>query len=94
MELSYSKREEDDTGAKRKRTRGILEGKPSTKLMIRNVAFQTTRKDLRELFGAYGQLKSVRIPKKFDGTGRGFAFIEYLTKDDAKSAFEHLQKYY
>lgn len=93
LELSYSKRENDDEEKKRKRSRGIMEGKPTTKLLVRNLAFQATRNDLRELFGAYGELKSIRIPKKFDGSNRGFGFVEFLTKDDTKSAFEHLQKY-
>eukprot|EP00873_Tetraselmis_striata_P008031 jgi/Tetstr1/428295/TSEL_001828.t1 len=36
------------------------------RLMVRNVAFETTRKELSSLFGAVGQLKSLRLPKKFD----------------------------
>ena len=40
----------------------------------------------------FGELKSVRLPKKSIGSGshRGFAFIEFLTKQDAKRAFESL----
>jgi len=40
---------------------------------------------------AFGQVKSVRLPKKFDGKSRGFAFVELLTKQEAKNAFEALQ---
>ena len=38
------------------------------------------------LFRPFGELKSVRLPKKSIGSGshRGFAFIEFLTKQDAK----------
>lgn len=36
------------------------------------------------------QVKSVRMPKKFDGTHRGFAFVEFLTRDEAKAAVEAL----
>lgn len=36
------------------------------------------------------QLKSVRLPRKFDGGHRGFAFVEYLTRKEAKLAFEAL----
>ncbi|CAG8619995.1 6527_t:CDS:10 [Funneliformis mosseae] len=53
--------------------------------------FETTIKELRELFGAYGQIKSLRIPKKFDRTSRGFAFIEFLTKRDARNVMENLR---
>jgi multiple RNA-binding domain-containing protein 1 len=32
----------------------------------------------------------VRVPKKFDGKHRGFAFVEYLSKQDAAKAMEAL----
>ena len=34
----------------------------------------------------FGELKSVRLPKKMSGTGshRGFGFVDFLTKQDAK----------
>eukprot|EP00833_Pecoramyces_ruminatium_P000003 jgi/Orpsp1_1/1174035/evm.model.c7180000048652.2 len=62
----------------------------STKLIIRNIPFEATKKDLRELFGTYGQIKSLRLPKKFDGSHRGFGFIDFLTKQEAKNVFENL----
>lgn len=40
---------------------------------------QATVKELRELFSSFGQLKRVRLPKKFDGGHRGFAFVDFLT---------------
>ncbi len=47
-------------------------GKVSNKLVVHNVAFEATKKELTELFGAYGQLKTVRLPvKKFGGSHRG-----------------------
>jgi multiple RNA-binding domain-containing protein 1 len=64
--------------------------KPTSKLLVRNVPFEATKKELRELFGTFGQLKSVRIPRKFDHTHRGFAFVEFLTKQEAQTAFEAL----
>ncbi|CAG8654596.1 25827_t:CDS:10 [Gigaspora margarita] len=63
----------------------------STKIIVKNVAFETTKKELKELFSAYGQIKTLRLPKKFDGTSRGFAFIEFLTKRDARNVMEQLQ---
>ena len=63
----------------------------STKLIIRNVPFEATKKDITDLFGTFGQLKRVRLPKKYDGsTHRGFAFVDFLTKQEAKTAFENL----
>ena len=37
-----------------------------------------------------GQIKSLRLPKKFDGSHRGFAFIDFLTRQEADNAFEAL----
>ena len=39
----------------------------------------------------FEQIKSIRLPKKFDGNHRGFAFVEFLTKKEAGNAFEALQ---
>ncbi|KAJ3022223.1 hypothetical protein HKX48_006745 [Thoreauomyces humboldtii] len=61
-----------------------------TKLIVRNIPFEATKKDLQQLFSTFGQLKSVRIPRKFDGQHRGFGFIDFLTKQEAKRAFESL----
>ncbi|CAN6240847.1 unnamed protein product [Urochloa humidicola] len=63
--------------------------KSSTKLLIRNVAFEATEKDLRLLFSPFGQIKSLRLPMKF-GSHRGFAFVEYVTKQEAQNALQAL----
>ncbi|CAL5025497.1 unnamed protein product [Urochloa decumbens] len=63
--------------------------KSSTKLLVRNVAFEATEKDLRQLFSPFGQIKSLRLPMKF-GSHRGFAFVEYVTKQEAQNALEAL----
>jgi len=47
--------------------------------MIRNIAFQATKNDIKELFQEYGSLRKVRLPKKMDGSHRGFAFVEFET---------------
>jgi len=57
-----------------------------TKLVVRNVAFEATRRDLQSLFGPFGHMKSCRLPKKLDGSHRGFAFVEFTTKQEAKAA--------
>ncbi|KAF3789922.1 putative RNA-binding protein 19 [Nymphaea thermarum] len=64
--------------------------KSSTKLIVRNIAFEATKKDLKQLFSPFGQIKHLRLPKKFDGKHRGFAFVEYVTKQEAQSAFDAL----
>ncbi|KAI3455775.1 hypothetical protein Pfo_012438 [Paulownia fortunei] len=61
----------------------------STKLIVRNVAFEATEKDLRQLFSPFGQIKSLRLPMRF-GNHRGFAFVEYVTKQEAQNALQAL----
>lgn len=74
-----------------KRAAGDAEGEGrKSKIIVRNVAFEATSNEIRELFGAFGQLKRVRMPKKFDGRHRGFAFVEFLTEQEARNAFSAL----
>ncbi|KAF8549405.1 hypothetical protein OG21DRAFT_1470054 [Imleria badia] len=63
----------------------------TTKMIVKNVPFEATKKDIRELFGAHGQLKSVRLPKRFDARSRGFAFLEFVTRHEAESAYAALR---
>jgi multiple RNA-binding domain-containing protein 1 len=63
---------------------------PSSKILVKNLAFEAGPKDLRQLFGTFGQIKSVRMPKKFDGAHRGFGFVDFVTKNEALQAFQAL----
>jgi multiple RNA-binding domain-containing protein 1 len=62
-----------------------------TKIIIKNIPFQATKKDVRSLFGAYGQLRSVRVPKKFDRSARGFAFADFVSPREAENAMDALK---
>jgi len=64
----------------------------NTKIMVRNVPFEATRAEILRLFGAFGQLRRVRLPKKFDGTHRGFAFCEFVTGKEAQAAMAALAR--
>jgi multiple RNA-binding domain-containing protein 1 len=61
-----------------------------TKLLIRNIPFEASKRELRELFSTFGQIKAIRLPKKITGEHRGFCFVDFLTKQEAKHAFESL----
>ncbi|KAJ1899699.1 Multiple RNA-binding domain-containing protein 1, partial [Kickxella alabastrina] len=63
----------------------------STKLVVKNVPFEATRKDIRDLVSAFGQTKSVRLPKKFSGGHRGFAFVEFLTPQEAQHVLDTMK---
>ena len=67
-------------------------GKPSTKLLVRNIPFQATKEEVTALFRTFGELAAVRLPRKMAGTGdhRGFAFVEFNSISDAKAAFSSL----
>ncbi|KAJ1731149.1 Multiple RNA-binding domain-containing protein 1 [Coemansia sp. Benny D160-2] len=63
----------------------------STKLVVKNIPFEATRKDIRDLVSAFGQVKSVRLPKKFNGGHRGFAFVEFLTPQEAQHVLDTMK---
>ncbi|KAI9727396.1 MAG: Multiple RNA-binding domain-containing protein 1 [Cirrosporium novae-zelandiae] len=62
-----------------------------TKVIIKNLPFEASKKDIRSLLSSYGQLKSVRVPKKFDNSARGFAFAEFISPREAENAIEALK---
>lgn len=62
-----------------------------TKIIIKNLPFEASKKDVRSLFGPYGQLRSVRMPKKFDSSTRGFAFADFVTAREAENAIDALR---
>ena len=75
--------------------RGVGQGqgdsdKSNNKLVVRNLAFQASQKELHGLFSSFGQVKKIRIPKKNGGTHRGFAFIDFTTHQEAVNAMTAL----
>ena len=110
--LKFSSSNDKNKGKATKRKQAV---KPSTKassskLLVKNLAFEVQKQDLRKLFGylsflfrlfpasiltakeisPFGQVKVVRIPKKFDGKSRGYGFVEFTSKQEAKNALEKL----
>ncbi|KAK8608225.1 hypothetical protein V6N13_023654 [Hibiscus sabdariffa] len=81
LQLCHAKKEQA--------VKNVEKDKSSTKLIVRNVAFEATEKDLRQLFSPFGQVKSLRLPMKF-GNHRGFAFVEFVTKQEAQNALQAL----
>ena len=81
----------DALAERRKEDKAKKEAGKGTKIIIKNLPFEASRKDVRSLFGAYGQLKSVRVPKKFDSSARGFAFAEFTTAKESENAMDALK---
>jgi multiple RNA-binding domain-containing protein 1 len=78
---------EDDTD---KVGNGMEDNK--NKLLIKNVPFQATQKDIANLFKKKFKVQGIRLPIKRDGTPRGFAFITFDTKKTLLKAIEYFGK--
>lgn len=78
------------TDAADERPRNDMGKAKKTKVVIKNLPFEASKKDVRSLFGAYGQLRSVRVPKKFDNSTRGFAFADFVSTKEAENAIAAL----
>ena len=57
-----------------------------SRLIVRNISFSVTPDDLRKVFGCYGNVQEIHIPRKPDGLMRGFAFVQFTSFFDAKKA--------
>ena len=68
----------------------LLPGEGSTKLVVRNIPFEANLREVEEIFKTFGSLKGVRLPKKVTGSHRGFAFVDFHSKEEAKKAFNAL----
>ncbi|ELU12200.1 hypothetical protein CAPTEDRAFT_225018 [Capitella teleta] len=76
--------------AQRKKTQVL--GKASSKILVRNIPFEAKQDEVKQLFSVFGELKTARLPRKLAGSGqhRGFAFVDFLSKEDAQRAFDAL----
>ncbi len=65
----------------------------SKKIYVGNLPFSATEAELREVFGAHGEVESVNIvTDRETGRSRGFGFVE-MSQDDAAKAIEALDQY-
>lgn len=63
--------------------------KPANKIVVKNVPFQATQEELKKIFSAYTHVVDVRLPKKSDGTHRGFGFVVLDSSKHADEAIEY-----
>ncbi|ODV83278.1 hypothetical protein CANARDRAFT_30056 [[Candida] arabinofermentans NRRL YB-2248] len=90
LQLKISSRV-SNTSSSSNTTSSIKRSRKSSKIIVKNLAFEATRKDIFELFNSFGNLKSVRVPKKFNKSARGFGFVEFSTMKEAENAMDQLQ---
>lgn len=64
------------------------------RLFVGSLPFSVTNAQLEELFAQQGKVESVAvITDKFTGRGKGFAFVEMETEEDAQKAVKALNGY-
>lgn len=82
---------EASASKKRKVSETVDETQKPCKLLIRNIPFESTESELRTLIKSFtAALKRLRLPKKFDGSHRGFGFAEFTSHPEAKHVKETL----
>jgi len=61
------------------------------KIYVGNLSYEVTEEDLRQEFGAFGEVTSADIvTDKYSGRPRGFGFVEMATKSEAEAAIAGL----
>merc|ERR1712071_576148 len=74
INLDLSKDGPDRTEAKKSR------------IIVRNIRFNTNESKLRNVFGEYGTVTDVSIPKNDKGKKLGFAFVQFVSRWEANKA--------
>lgn len=60
-------------------------------IYVGNLSYQATEEELRNTFGEFGPVSSVKIIKdKFSGESRGFGFVEMAERNDGEKAITEL----
>lgn len=74
---------------KRAKAFGDSTSEPSSVLFVGNVSFNVTEDGLWEVFGDYGEVKSVRLPTdRESGRPKGYGYVEFSDMESAKKALE------
>ena len=60
------------------------------KLFVNNLPYSVSEAELREIFESVGKVKSVRMVTTKSGKFKGFAYVEYVSSDDASKAVMEL----
>ena len=64
------------------------------RLVVRNVSFQSTALDLRELFSQFGDLIEVEVLKDAQGVRTGPVFVEFIFQSESQEAARALDGSY
>jgi RNA recognition motif-containing protein len=78
-----------DPNRKKNREGAVAEGR---EVHVSGLNPSTTEEEIREVFSKYGTITRINIPRSMSGKGRGFAFVDFETKDEAEKATVELNK--
>jgi len=60
-------------------------------IYVGNLPYKATEEELRDMFGSFGDVTSVRIITDHEsGRSKGFAFVEMANDEQARAAIEEL----
>ena len=60
-------------------------------IYVGNLSYEVTEEDLKEAFGVFGEVETVRVLKdNYSGRSKGFGFVEMPNNADAQSAISSL----
>jgi RNA recognition motif-containing protein len=60
-------------------------------IYVGNLSYEVTGEDLKEAFGVFGEVETVRVLKdNYSGRSKGFGFVEMPNNADAQSAISSL----
>ncbi|KAJ2159776.1 hypothetical protein GGF46_002771 [Coemansia sp. RSA 552] len=60
---------------------------PYKTIVVARLNYDTTEKELRDVFERYGDIAGMKMVKDMDGNFRGYAFIEYAHESDMREAY-------
>jgi len=61
------------------------------KIYVGNLSYDVTEEELRQEFGAFGEVASANIiTDKYSGRPKGFGFVEMVTKSEGEAAMTGL----
>lgn len=64
-----------------------------TNVYVKNIDYNVTEDEFRDVFARYGPITSLSLPIDGDGRCKGFGFVNYESHDDAAKAVEELNDY-
>ncbi|XP_036963993.1 RNA-binding protein 28 [Acanthopagrus latus] len=90
LSLSVAKGKLKDNKKPAPKQKGLKKNLLKAKLIIRNLSFQCSEDDLKQVCAKFGEVLEVKIPLKPDGKMRGFAFVLFKTVYQAGTALKEL----